>query len=61
MPSKIKSLRSKVDERDKLRTNYGVWYVTYDNNDICYAVCTDESYPERHAYGLIQKLQEKIK
>jgi len=30
MSSKIKSLRSKVNERDKLRTAYGVWYVTHD-------------------------------
>lgn len=35
--------------------------MTYDQNDICYGVCTDESYPERHAYGLIQKLKDKIK
>ena len=60
MASKIKALRSKVDQRDKLRTGYGVWYVTHDKNDISYAVCTDEAYPERHAYGLIQKIKEKI-
>jgi hypothetical protein len=30
MASKIKSLRSKENERDKLRTAYGVWYVTHD-------------------------------
>ncbi len=57
MPSKIKSLKSKVDERDKLRTAYGVWHVTHDDNDISFAVCTDEGYPERHAYAIIQKLQ----
>ena len=61
MASKIKALRSKIDEREKLRTPYGVWYVTHDENDICYGVCTDEGYPERHAFGLIQKLKEKIK
>jgi hypothetical protein len=41
MATKIKALRSKVDEREKLRTGYGVWWVTYDDNDICYGVCTD--------------------
>ncbi len=45
MPSKIKSLRAKVNERDKLKTSYGVWYVTRDENDVAYAVCTDDSYP----------------
>ena len=61
MASKIKALRSKVDEREKLRTGYGVWWVTHDENDICYAVCTEESYPERHAFGLIQKLKDQVK
>ena len=60
MASKIKALRSKTDQRDKLRTAYGVWYVTHDKNDISYAVCCEESYPERHAFGLIQKIKEKI-
>jgi hypothetical protein len=60
MASKIKALRSKVDERDKLRTSYGVWYVTHDKNDISYGVCTDEAYPERHAYAFIQKIKDKI-
>ncbi len=41
MASKIKALRSKIDEREKLRTGYGVWWVTHDDNDICYGVCTD--------------------
>lgn len=30
MTSKIKALRSKANERDKLRTAYGIWYVTHD-------------------------------
>ena len=61
MAAKIKALRSKIDEREKLRTGYGVWWVTHDDNDICYGVCTDETYPERHAFGLIQKLKEKVR
>ena len=61
MASKIKALRSKKGEREKLRTAYGVWYATHDDNDICYAVCTSEDYPERHAFGLIGKLMEKVK
>jgi hypothetical protein len=45
MTSKIKALRSKPNERDKLRTAYGIWYVTHDENDIAYAVCTSDEYP----------------
>lgn len=60
MPSKIKALKTKSGERDKLRTPYGVWFVTHDDNDICYALCAVDLYPERHAFGLIEKLQEKI-
>lgn len=40
MSSKIKALKSKSNERDKLRTAYGNWFVTHDDNDVCYAVCT---------------------
>lgn len=53
MPSKIKALKSREGERNKLRTQYGVWHVIYDGNDICYALCTSDAYPERHAFGLI--------
>ena len=60
IPQKIKALRSYANERDKLKTQYGVWFVTHDNNDVAYAVCTQEEYPERHAFGLIDKLRNKI-
>ena len=53
-------MRSHSGERDKLRTQYGVWFVTHDDNDISYAVCTQEEDPERHAYGLIDKLKRRI-
>ena len=53
-------MRARTNERDKLKTQYGVWFVSHDENDISYALCTDEEYPERHAFGLIEKLKEKI-
>jgi hypothetical protein len=37
-----------------------VWFVTHDENDISYAVCTEEDYPERHAYGMLEQLKSKI-
>ena len=60
LPQKTKALKAKANERDKLKTPDGVWYVTHDDNDIVYALCTSDEYPERHAYALLQKLQEKI-
>jgi hypothetical protein len=30
LTGKIKTLRTKVNEREKLRTGYGVWWMTYD-------------------------------
>jgi len=37
-----------------------VWFVKHDKNDISYALCTSEEYPERHAYGLITELQKVV-
>lgn len=37
-----------------------MWFVKHDKNDVSYAVCTSEEYPERHAYGLIAELQKAI-
>lgn len=60
MFNKIKSLKLKNEERQKFKTDYGVWYVKHDKYDISYAVCTNEDYPERHAFGLIDKIQKNI-
>ena len=54
--AKVKALRSRQGEREKLKTAYGIWFVTHYKN-IYYAVCTDETYPERHAFGMIEKLK----
>lgn len=39
---KIKSMKLKVEERQKFKTDYGVWFVKHDKNDIAYALCTSE-------------------
>ncbi len=46
-------LKSKKGERNQLKTTYGIWHVTYDDNDVCYALCAADTYPERHAFGMI--------
>jgi hypothetical protein len=43
--SKIKALKSKPNQRDKLKSSYGVWSVTRDENDLVYAVCSSNDYP----------------
>lgn len=56
MPLKLRTLNAKAGERNKLKTAYGPWFVTHSNG-WAYAVCTAEDYPERHAYGLIDKIR----
>lgn len=41
LPQKARALKAKANERDKLKTPYGIWWVTHDDNDICYALCTN--------------------
>lgn len=53
---KLRALNAKAGERNKLKAEYGTWYVMHENG-WGYAVCTTEDYPERHAYGLIDKIK----
>lgn len=52
MPKKLAALNAKAGERNKLKTEYGSWFVMH-MDDWAYAVCTSMDYPERHAYKLI--------
>lgn len=38
--SKAKQLRSKIGEREKLKSDYGNWFITRGSNDLLYAACT---------------------
>lgn len=58
--SKAKFLKSKLGERDKLACDYGVWFVTRGEEDLLFAACVQEDYPERVAFGLIQKVQAMV-
>ncbi len=53
---KIKALNSKSGQRDKINTTYGAWFATKKNGWV-YGVCTNDNYPERHAFGLIGKIR----
>lgn len=54
--SKAKFLRSRVGERDKLKGEFGNWYVVRSSETLLSAACVNDDYPERLAYGLLQKL-----
>ncbi len=43
-----------------MKTARGKWYCKEDNKGIAYLCYADTNYPERHAYGLIQKLQDHL-
>ena len=45
IPGKIKSLRPKVNAREKLKAAYGSWYVMRDADDYAFGICTTEGYP----------------
>ena len=59
--SKAKVLQLKVGAREKLACDYGLWYVTRGEDDLFFATCVSDDYPERVAYGLIQKIQTTLK
>lgn len=57
---KIKALKCKVGERERLKGDAGNWYVTRGESNLMYAACAGEGYPERTAYGLIQKIETLV-
>lgn len=59
--SKAKNLRSRVGERERLNCDYGAWFLLRGEEDLMYAACVSEDYPERVAFGLISKVQLSIK
>ncbi len=59
MGFKLRALNAKPGERNKLNAEYGPLYVLHQNG-WGYAVCTTEGYPERHVYGLIDKIKSYI-
>ena len=58
--SKIKALRCRVAERERLKGEAGNWYITRGASNIMYAACVGEGYPERTAFGLMQKIEALV-
>jgi hypothetical protein len=58
--SKAKFLKARVGERDKLKGEFGNWYVVRTTETLLSAACVSDDYPERLAYGLLQKLHSII-
>ncbi len=59
--SKAKVLRLKIGVREKLACDYGLWFVIRGDEDLFFAACVSDEYPERVAYGLIDKIQTSLK
>ncbi|KAL4466763.1 hypothetical protein ABPG74_010360 [Tetrahymena malaccensis] len=56
----IKNIGLNFDERQKINTGSGSWFCKIDSKNILYLVLCTSSYPERHAYGMIQQLQNHL-
>lgn len=59
--SKAKSLKLNAGQKEKLNSDHGSWLVTKDDENLIYAACVTEDYPERVVFGLFQKMQVSIK
>ena len=57
---KIKALKCRVAERERLKGEAGNWYITRGASDLMYAACVSEGYPERTAFGLIQRIEALV-
>lgn len=56
----LKNLKLAPEERQKISTASGAWFVKSDDQDVSYLVLTTNNYPERHAYGMIQEVQNTL-
>lgn len=57
---KIKALKCRVAERERLKGEAGNWFITRGASDLLYAACVSEGYAERTAFGLIQKIEALV-
>jgi len=57
---KLEDVDLQPEERQKIRSQNGAWYITCDKKRIYYAVLADSAYPERHAYALINDVIEQL-
>lgn len=57
---KIKALKCRVAERERLKGEAGNWYITRGASDLMYAACVSEGYLERTAFGLMQKIEALV-
>lgn len=51
--SKAALMKSKAGQRHNLSSDYGKWFLIKAESSTLYAVCVEEDYPERLAYGVI--------
>jgi hypothetical protein len=53
-----KNKENKIDERNKIQSNYGNYYFTISAPNIFYLIQTELSYSERHVFDLIDQLNK---
>ncbi len=57
----IKRLGLQSSERQRFNTDQSIWNCVKDSSqDIYYFLLTANSYPERHAYALLAKVEEAL-
>jgi hypothetical protein len=57
---KLKELELKRDERQRIKSEYGVWFGKKDQRDMYYLALCVTTYPERHIYAAIAQLQSHL-
>ena len=55
---KMRDFGLNPEERQKISTKNGNWFAKAGENNLLYFVLTDREYPERHAYGMVQIVQD---
>ncbi len=51
-------LEKKIDERNKIQSNTGTYYITISAPNVFYLVLTESSYPERYVFELIDQINK---
>ncbi|CAD8111882.1 unnamed protein product [Paramecium primaurelia] len=56
----LKRNQLRIDERQKIDSTNGSWFCKIDDKGLFYLVLGISTYPERHAYTLIQEIQNEF-
>lgn len=57
---KLKELELKKEERQRIKSEFGVWFAKKDSKDMFYLALCVNTYPERHIYAAVGQLQAHL-